>query len=148
MRLASASRLPSPGGTGPRSGGIRRYSPHLAQEVRRELLTESKKHKAWKRLCEVPSIGPIRAAVLLGIMQTAHRFRSKRQLWTYSGGRAHDAAGQKHDPVPSTGGWEVRKIPALGKVFFLNFPLYRTWVTLFGPNGEEMPWKEIGPPIR
>ena len=30
--------------------------------------------------------GPIRAAVvLLGIVQTAHRFRTKRQLWTYSG---------------------------------------------------------------
>jgi len=57
----------------------------LRQEVRRDLLAESKKHKAWKRLCEIPSIGPIRAAVLLGILQTAHRFRTKRQLWTYSG---------------------------------------------------------------
>src|SRR5215472_1789329 len=53
--------------------------------VRRELLAESKKHKAWKRLCEIPAIGPIRAAVLLGILQTPHRFRTKRQLWNYSG---------------------------------------------------------------
>ncbi len=30
-------------------------------------------------------IGPIRAARLLALMQTPHRFRSKRQLWTYSG---------------------------------------------------------------
>src|ERR1700681_4247440 len=57
----------------------------LRQEVRRELLTESKKHKAWKLLCQIPSIGPIRAAVLIGILQTPHRFRTKRQLWTYSG---------------------------------------------------------------
>jgi len=57
----------------------------LRQAVRRELLAESKKHKAWKRLCQIPSIGPIRAAVLLGILQTPHRFRTKRQLWTYSG---------------------------------------------------------------
>jgi len=57
----------------------------LRLEVRKDLLTESRKHKAWKRLCEIPSIGPIRAAVLLGILQTAHRFRTKRQLWTYSG---------------------------------------------------------------
>jgi transposase len=57
----------------------------LRQTVRRELLTESKKHKVWKRLCQIPSIGPIRAAVLLGILQTPHRFRTKRQLWTYSG---------------------------------------------------------------
>jgi transposase len=57
----------------------------LRQEVRRDLVAESKKHKAWKRLCEIPSMGPIRAAVLLGIVQTPHRFRTKRQLWTYSG---------------------------------------------------------------
>ena len=53
--------------------------------VRRDLLAESKKQKAWKRLCEIPSLGPIRAAVLLGILLTPHRFRTKRQLWTYGG---------------------------------------------------------------
>jgi transposase len=57
----------------------------LRQEVRRELLAESKKHQVWKRLCQIPSIGPIRAAVLLGILQTPHRFRTKRPLWKYSG---------------------------------------------------------------
>jgi len=57
----------------------------LRQEVRKDLLAESKEHKIWKRLREIPSLGPIRAAVLLGILQTAHRFRTKRQLWTYSG---------------------------------------------------------------
>ena len=31
----------------------------LRQEVRRELLAESKKHQAWKLLCQIPSIGPI-----------------------------------------------------------------------------------------
>jgi hypothetical protein len=57
----------------------------LRREVRRELLEESKKHQAWKLLCQIPSIGPIRAAVLLGILQTPHRFRTKRQLWTFGG---------------------------------------------------------------
>jgi transposase len=57
----------------------------LRREVRRELLEESKKHQAWKRLCQIPSIGPIRAAVLLGILQMPHRFRTKRQLWTFGG---------------------------------------------------------------
>jgi transposase len=57
----------------------------LRQDVRRELLAESKKHKAWKLLCQIPSMGPIRAAVLMGILQTPHRFRTKRQLWTFSG---------------------------------------------------------------
>jgi transposase len=57
----------------------------LRREVRRELLAEAKKHQAWERLCQIPSIGPIRSAVLLGILQTPHRFRTKRQLWSYSG---------------------------------------------------------------
>jgi len=57
----------------------------LRQQVRRDLLAESKKHQAWKRLCQIPSIGPIRAAVLIGILQTPHRFRTKRPLWKYSG---------------------------------------------------------------
>ena len=30
-------------------------------------------------------MGPIRAAVLIAILQTPHRFRTKRQLWTFSG---------------------------------------------------------------
>ena len=57
----------------------------LRQGVRRELLAESKKQRAWKQLCQIPAIGPIRAAVLLGILQTPHRFRTKRPLWKYSG---------------------------------------------------------------
>src|SRR5260370_4915179 len=57
----------------------------LRQEVRQELLAESHKHSAWKRLCGIPSIGPIRAAVALGVLQTPHRFRTKRQFGSISG---------------------------------------------------------------
>jgi hypothetical protein len=71
----------------------------LRQEVRRDLLAESKKHKAWKRLCQIPSIGPIRAAVLLGILQTPHRFRTKRQLWTYSGFGVEAHSSADHEVI-------------------------------------------------
>jgi transposase len=57
----------------------------LRHEVRHDLLTESKKHKATKLLCQIPSIGPIRAALLIALIQTPHRFRTKRPLWKYSG---------------------------------------------------------------
>ena len=57
----------------------------LRQQVRRELLSQSQRHPAWKLLCQIPSIGPIRAAMLIGILQTPHRFRTKRQLWTFGG---------------------------------------------------------------
>jgi transposase len=71
----------------------------LRQEVRRDLLAESKKHQGWKRLCGIPSIGPIRAAVLLGILQTPHRFRTKRQLWTYSGVGIETGSSADHHVV-------------------------------------------------
>jgi transposase len=57
----------------------------LRRTLRPELLAESRKHKATKLLRQIPCIGPIRAARLLALMQTPHRFRSKRQLWTYCG---------------------------------------------------------------
>ena len=57
----------------------------LHQAVRRDLLAESRKHGGTKLLRQIPSIGPIRAALLIALIQTPHRFRSKRQLWTYSG---------------------------------------------------------------
>src|SRR3989475_9945383 len=71
----------------------------LRREVRRELLEESKKHQAWKRLCQIPSIGPIRAAVLLGILQTPHRFRTKRQLWTYGGVGIKTSSSADHQVI-------------------------------------------------
>jgi transposase len=57
----------------------------LHQEARRGLLAEGRKHAAMKLLRQIPSIGPIRAVLLLVLIQTPHRFRSKRQLWAYSG---------------------------------------------------------------
>ena len=57
------------------------------------------KHQAWKRLCGIPSIGPIRAAVLLGILQTPHRFRTKRQLWTYGGVGIETSSSADHHVV-------------------------------------------------
>jgi transposase len=54
-------------------------------EARRDLLLESHKHAAVKLLRQVPAIGPIRAALLVALLQTPNRFRTKRQLWAYSG---------------------------------------------------------------
>jgi transposase len=57
----------------------------LRQQVRRELLAESRKRPARRWLRQIPSIGPIRAALLIALLQTPHRFRGKRQLWAYCG---------------------------------------------------------------
>ncbi|MBZ5572108.1 MAG: transposase [Acidobacteriia bacterium] len=57
----------------------------VRQQARRDLLLESGKHPGVKLLRQIPSIGPIRAALLVGLLQTPNRFRTKRQLWAYSG---------------------------------------------------------------
>ena len=57
----------------------------LRQAVRQDLLAESRKQSATRLLRQIPSIGPIRSALLIALIQTPHRFRTKRQLWTYSG---------------------------------------------------------------
>lgn len=75
--------------------GVRRRAEHyyqqldalrpLRMDVRKDLLVEGQKQKAWKLLRQIPGIGPIRAVLLIALIQTPHRFRTKRQLWTYSG---------------------------------------------------------------
>ena len=57
----------------------------LRKQARREMLVEGKKRPAWKSLRSIPALGPIRAAVLMAIVQTPHRFRTQRPLWKYSG---------------------------------------------------------------
>jgi transposase len=58
---------------------------YLHRQAKKELLAEGRKHKATKLLRQIPSIGPIRSILLIALLQTPHRFRTKRQLWSYSG---------------------------------------------------------------
>jgi transposase len=77
------------------TGGLRRRAECLYQELdalqqlrreaRRALIVECHKHPAAKWLQSVPFLGPLRAAMLIGRVQTPHRFRTKRQFWTYCG---------------------------------------------------------------
>lgn len=86
-RTAWLGKLPHP--------GVRRRAEQLyqhldmlqglRQQARRELLRESRKHAITAKLRQIPCVGPIRAALLVALIQTPNRFRTKRQLWAYSG---------------------------------------------------------------
>jgi transposase len=77
------------------TGSLRRRAECLYQELdalqplrrqaKHELMVECRKHAATKWLQTVPFLGPIRAALLIGRVQTPHRFRGKRQFWAYCG---------------------------------------------------------------
>jgi transposase len=78
-----------------REPGVRRRAERLYEQLdemqrlrrlaRHDLLVESRKHCISSKLRQIPYVGPIRAALLIALLQTPHRFRTKRQLWAYSG---------------------------------------------------------------
>lgn len=55
----------------------------LRREARRALVIECRRHPASKLLLAVPTLGIIRIAQLISGVVTPHRFRSKRQFWSY-----------------------------------------------------------------
>jgi hypothetical protein len=55
------------------------------KQAEADLLREAKKHPIVKILETAPGFGPIRAARLVPIVVTPHRFRTKRQFWSYCG---------------------------------------------------------------
>jgi transposase len=57
----------------------------LRGEAKKSLLEEARKQAPFKRLCMVPGLGPIRVAQFISVIGSPHRFRTKRQLWTYCG---------------------------------------------------------------
>jgi transposase len=77
-------------GAGARARAERLYSEldHLTllrREARRALVAESRRHPASKVLSKVPTLGVVRVAQLIAAVVTPHRFRSKRQFWSYCG---------------------------------------------------------------
>jgi len=57
----------------------------LRREARQALVVECRRHPATKLLLAVPTLGIVRIAQLISAVVTPHRFRSKRQFWSYCG---------------------------------------------------------------
>jgi transposase len=64
-------------------------------EAERELVQESRKHAIVPILETAPGIGPIRAARLVPIVVTPHRFRTQRPFWSYCGFVRNRCANQR-----------------------------------------------------
>jgi transposase len=57
----------------------------LQATAEREMLRESHRHAISRVLETAPGLGPIRVALLVPIVVTPSRFRTKRQFWSYCG---------------------------------------------------------------
>ncbi len=77
----------------------------IRNQAERALLAECKQHAISKVLRTVPGLGPIRVARLLPVVVTPHRFRSKRQFWSYCGFGVVMRSSADWERRPG-GGWE------------------------------------------
>jgi transposase len=57
----------------------------LRDIAREAMVTESRKHPAHPLLQSIAGLGLVRVAQLIAAIDSPHRFRTKRQLWAYSG---------------------------------------------------------------
>ena len=57
----------------------------LRRKAKQVMLEESRKHRAVGLLKTIPELGSIRAAFIVATVDTPHRFRTKRQFWSYVG---------------------------------------------------------------
>ena len=57
----------------------------LRKQVKMAMVAEGRKHPAFRLLRRIPQWGPVRCALLVATGDTPYRFRTKRQLWAYSG---------------------------------------------------------------
>jgi transposase len=57
----------------------------LRPKAKAAMVTEARRDPAWEVLRTIPFLGPVRVALLLAIMRTPWRFRTKRNLWAYCG---------------------------------------------------------------
>ena len=57
----------------------------LRHEAKRMMVKEARRQAAYPWLLSVPKLGAVSVAQLIAVVGTPHRFRSKRQFWTYVG---------------------------------------------------------------
>ncbi len=57
----------------------------LRPKAKAAMIGAARRQPGWKVLGSIPFLGPVRVAVILAIMRTPFRFRTKRNLWPYAG---------------------------------------------------------------
>lgn len=57
----------------------------LRTKTKVALFAAARRHPAWPVLRAIPFLGPVRVSLLLALLQTPWRFRTKRSLWAYAG---------------------------------------------------------------
>lgn len=57
----------------------------LRRQAEKSMVTEARRHPAYRLLRTIPQLGPVRVAELIAIVDTPHRFPNKAAFWNYCG---------------------------------------------------------------
>jgi transposase len=57
----------------------------LRRQAGRSMMTEARRHPAYRLLRSIPQLGPVRVGRLIAIVDTPHRFPNKAAFWNYCG---------------------------------------------------------------
>ena len=57
----------------------------LRPKAKAAMIGAARRQPGWKVLSSIPFLGPVRVALILAIVRTPFRFRTKRNLWPYAG---------------------------------------------------------------
>jgi transposase len=99
----------------------------LRPKAKGAMIAEARRQPGWKVLRSIPFLGPIRVALIMAIIGTPFRFRTKRNLWPYVGlavvtrsSADHEFHGgklQRRQKTPLTRGLNHNHNPILKSVF-------------------------------
>jgi transposase len=98
----------------------------LKAEAEEAMVHEARRYPMSRILQTLPGLGPIRVAQILPIVVTPHRFRTKRQFWSYCGFGI--VTRSSADWVKVDGGWARARRPMTRG---LNRNFNRTLKTIF-----------------
>ena len=86
----------------------------LRDEAEEDMTAEARKHPATKIFKSIPGIGSVRAAVILGIAGTPHRFRTRKQFWAYCGLAVRSEISAEYELVDGRIGKSKKRILVRG----------------------------------
>jgi transposase len=115
----------------------------LQQAADQQLLAESHRHPISRLLETCPGMGPLRVAMTIPVLVTPDRFRTARQLWSYSG--LGIVMRSSSDYVPSQNGWKWAPVV---KTRGLNPHFNRTLKYVFKGAATTVITKLAGCPLR
>lgn len=102
-----------------RAGFLYRQLDHLRplrRDAKKALVKEAQHHTAFNRLCDVHGLGAVRVAQIISALGSPHRFRTKRQFWTYCGLAVVTRSSSDYEIVGS----ELQRRPNTTKTRGLN----------------------------